>query len=147
MAEGDATVYNHLKEILLLGQVDFVDHTFKVILTDSLYTVSADGSLGLADINSREITGLNYNAGGCTLAGKAVSQLDTVDKAKFDATDLTWASLGTDVIRGAVLYDDSVTATMSAVADPLCIFWEIATNSNGGNYTLQWGSSGILLLS
>lgn len=146
MAEGDATVYNHFKEILLLGQVDLVDHTFKVILTDSLYTMSADGSLGLADINSREITGTNYTAGGCTLAGKAVTQLDSVDKAKFDATDLTWASLGTDVIRGAVLYDDTVTATGSAVADPLCIFWSILTNSNGGNFTLSWGSSGILLL-
>jgi hypothetical protein len=147
MAEGDATIYNHFKEILMLGQVDLVDHIFKVILTDSLYTVNRDGSAGLADVNSREIAAANYNAGGCTLAGKGVTQQDSVDRAKFDATDLTWASLGADIIRGAILYDDSLTASMSAVADPLCIFWEIATNSNGGNYTLQWGASGILLLS
>ena len=143
MAEGDAHVYNHFKEILLLGDVDLVADTLKVILTDSLYTFSADGSLGLADVNSREITSSTYNVGGCTLAGKAVTQIDTADKAKFDATDLTWASLATDVIRGAILYDDTPT---TPVADPLLIFWELATNSNGGNYTLQWGASGILLL-
>ena len=147
MAEGDATVYNHFKEILLLGEVDLVDDTLHVILVDSDYSVSADGSLGLADVNSFEITGSGYAAGGCDLTGNAVSQIDTADTAKFDATDLTWANLGTDVISGAILYDNTLTATTSAVADPLLVYWEITTSSNGGNYTLQWNSSGILVLS
>jgi uncharacterized protein YjbI with pentapeptide repeats len=148
MAEGDATVFNHFKEILLHGEVDLVDDTLKVILLDTLYSFSADGSLGLADVDSREITATGYTAGGCTLAGGAVTQRDTVDNANFDGTDLTWANLGSDNIIAAVLYDDTVTATgVGSVADPLLIYWEIATNSNGGNYTLQWGASGLLVLS
>jgi hypothetical protein len=79
MAEGDATVYNHFKEILLIDPVDLVNDTIKVVLLDSLYTVSADGNPGYATVDSREINPTGYNAGGCTLAGNAVTQRDTVD--------------------------------------------------------------------
>lgn len=147
MAEGDATVYNHFKEILLIDPVDLANDTLKVILVDSNYTVSADGNPGLAHVDSREINPTGYNAGGCTLAGASVTQRDTVDNVKFDGTDLTWANLGSDTITGAIMYDDTLTATSSAVADPLMVYWEIATNSNGGNYTLQWGTSGIIVVS
>lgn len=144
MAEGDAVIYNHFKEQLLVGAINCSGDTFKMILLDSLYTFSADGNLGLADINSREITGSGYTAGGATLAGQTVLQRDSVDNVRFDGNDVAWTNLGTDVIRHAVLYDDTPT---TPVADPLCIHWEIATNSNGGNYTLQFGASGILVLS
>lgn len=147
MAEGDATVYNHFKEALLLEPIDLTGDTLKVILVDSNYSVSADGTPGLAHVDSREINPTGYNAGGCTLAGAAVTQRDTVDNVKFDGTDLTWANLGTDNISGAIMYDDTITATTGDIADPLMIHWEIATASNGGNYTLQWGSSGILVVS
>jgi len=71
-----------------------------------------------------------------------------VDNVKFDGADITWANLGSDVIQSAVMYDDTVTATFGGgVADPLMFHWEIATNSNGGNYTLQFGTSGIAVLS
>ena len=147
MAEGDALVYNNFKESLLIDPVDLVNDTLKVLLLDSLYSVSVDGTPGLEHVDSREIGPTGYNAGGCTLAGNAVTQRDTVDNVQFDGTDLTWANLGTDTIQSAVIYDDTLTATNSAVADPLMIHWEIATNSNGGNFTLQWGSSGILVVS
>lgn len=146
-AEGDASVYNKFKDGLLNGTYALASDTLKVILIDSTYTFSADGTNGLANVDSQEITSTGYNAGGCTLAGGAVAQRDSVDNANFDGTDLTWANLGTDTITGAILYDDTVTATSDDVADPLLIYWEIATNSNGGNYTLQWNSSGILVLS
>ena len=147
MAEGDASVFNQFKESLLKGDCDLVNDTIKVVLLNSLYSHTIDGNLGLAAVDSHEITATGYNAGGCTLASKTVTQVDTQDNAEFDGADITWASLGTDVIRSAVMYDDTVTATYGGgVADPLMIRWEIATNSNGGNYTLQFGSSGILEL-
>lgn len=147
MAEGDATVYNVFKQALLTAPVDLVNDTLKVVLLDSNYSVSADGEPGLEHVNSREINPTGYNAGGCTLAGAAVTQRDTVDNAQLDGTDLTWANLGADGIDGAAMYDDTLTSTNAPVADPLMIFWEIATDANGGNYTLQWGSSGILVVS
>ena len=83
----------------------------------------------------------------CDIASPTVVRVDTADIARFDAADLTWANLGTDTIDHAIMYDDTVTATYAgAIADVLMIHWEIATNANGGNYTLQFGSSGILEL-
>jgi hypothetical protein len=147
MAEGDATVYNHFKEILLISPVDLANDTLKVLLIDSTYSIDPDGNPGLVHVDSQEINPTGYNAGGCTLGGNAVTQRDTGDDVKFDGDDLTWANLGTDNIESAIIYDDTLTATNAVVADPLMIHWEIATNSNGGNYTLQWGTSGILVLS
>ena len=149
MAEGDATVLNNFKEELITnGAVDLVNDTLKVVLLDTLYTITADGAApGYATVDSHEINPTGYNAGGCTLAGNAVTQRDSVDNVKFDGTDLTWANLGTDNIQSAIMYDETLTATTANVADPLMIAWEIATNSNGGNYTLQWGASGILVIS
>jgi len=147
MAEGDATVYNHAKEIFLLADVNLATDTLKVMLMQSGYTFSADGSVGRASVDSLEITSTGYTAGGKVLSSAAVTQRDSVDNVKFDGTDITWTALGTDVIRSAILWDDTPTATTSPVADPLLVRWEIATNSNGGNYTLQFGASGILVLS
>jgi hypothetical protein len=147
MAEGDATVYNHFKELLLIAPVNLGSDTLKVILLDTLYSVDPDGAaMSLTHVDSHEISGSGYTPGGCTLASEAVTQRDTADDAHLDADDLTWANLGTDLIQSAVLYDDTLTATNAVVADPLMIHWEITTNSNGGNYTLQWGASGILVL-
>jgi len=147
MAEGDASVYNKFKDGLLNGTYALADDTLKVILVNSDYSFAADGTAGYANVDSFEITSTGYNAGGCTLAAGAVSQNDTDDTASFDGTDLTWASLGTDTISGAILYDDTVTATSDDVADPLLVYWEIATNANGGNYTLQWNNSGLVVVS
>jgi len=130
-----------------MGDCNLESDTIKVALLGTGYTLSVDQASGFQSINSYEITSTGYNAGGCTLASPAVTRYDSVDQAKFDGTDITWANLGTDTINHAVMWDDTVTATFGgAIADVLMIHWEIATNSNGGNYTLQFGSSGILEL-
>lgn len=139
MAEGDAIVINNFKEQLMLKTMDLVNDAFKV----ALYSVALASPDGAAPAYSatNEIVAANYTAGGVTLAGKAVTQDDANDRAAWDANDAAWTSLGTATIVEARLYDDT-TATKW-----LCILWEIATNSNGGNYTLQFNANGMLLLS
>lgn len=139
MAEGDAIVINNFKEQLMLKTMDLVNDVFKV----ALYSVALASPDGAAPAYSatNEIVAANYTAGGVTLAGKAVTQDDANDRAAWDANDAAWTSLGTATIVEARLYDDT-TATKW-----LCILWEIATNSNGGNYTLQFNANGMLLLS
>ena len=147
MAEGDASVYNQFKHALLHGDCKLTTDTIKVALMGTGYTYSVDQASGFASINSLEITSSGYAAGGCDIATPTVVRVDTADIARFDAADLTWANLGTDTIDHAIMYDDTVTATYAGgIADVLMIHWEIATNANGGNYTLQFGSSGILEL-
>lgn len=147
MAEGDALVYNQFKHALLHGDCKLTSDTIKVALLGTGYVMSVDQASGFASINSYEITSTGYTAGGCDIASKTAVQYNSQDNARFDAADLTWANLGTDTIDHAVMWDDTVTATFAgAIADVLMIHWEIATNANGGNYTLQFGASGILEL-
>jgi len=147
VAEGDALVYNQFKHALLHGDCKLTSDTIRVALLNSSYTMSVDQASGFASINSREITATGYTAAGCDIASPTAVRYDSQDNARFDCADLTWANLGTATIKHAVMYDDTVTATYAgAIADVLMIHWEIATNSNGGNYTLQFGSSGVLEL-
>lgn len=147
MAEGDGTAYNHFKEQLLLGEIDLVDDTLKICLIGNGYAFNPDGNNGYANISANEIVASNYSAGGETLTGKTVTQNDTADNAMFDAANVTWTSLGAPTagtLAHAIIYDETVTAP---VADPLLIRFEIDTQPNGGNYTLDFNAAGIAVLS
>jgi hypothetical protein len=140
MAEGDAIVMNNFKEQLLLKQIDCDTDTFKVALYDTA-VASPDGAAP-AYSASNEIAVSGYTAGGSAIATPAVTQDDANDWAKWDddGSNLTWSSLATATILEAHLYDDTTTPKH------ICILWEIATNSNGGDYTIQFGANGIMTL-
>lgn len=142
MAEGDAHVVNNFKEQLLLKVIDCDTDTFKVALYSDAYASSQLDGANPAYSTTNEIVAANYTAGGQSIGTPVVSQDDTNDWAKWDddGTDVSWTSLATATIQRAILYDDT-TATKY-----LCIIWEIATNSNGGNYTLQFGANGMMTL-
>ena len=139
MAEGDATVMNNFKEQLLLKQIDCDTDTFRVALY-SVALASPDGEIAYSATN--EIVASGYTAGGAAVSTPAVTQDDTNNLAKWDddGTNITWSSLATATILEARLYDDTTTPKH------VCILWEIATNSNGGDYTLQFHADGILTL-
>lgn len=147
MAAGDAHVVNNFKEQLLLKTIDCNSDTFKVALYDKAYASSqldgADPAYNVAPWNVDEIDSANYTAGGASIGTPVVTQDDTNDRASWDddGTDVAWTSLGAHNIQTAILYDDT-TATKW-----VCIIWEIGTNANGGNYTLQFAATGMLLLS
>lgn len=138
-----ATAYNNLFEQLMLKTIDFVNDTFKLVLLNG-YTPVYTGNPGYANISANEITAANYSAGGHALAGKSVAQNDTANNAKWDANDITIGSLGATTIEDAVIYDDTIT---TPVADPLLIHWDITTNSNGNDYTIQFHANGIMVIS
>ncbi len=113
------------------------------------YTPNIDTHLlwGTAGVSSTEYgTADGYTAGGKTLAGQDVTQDDTNDRGIFDATDVTWTSLGAltpATPSHTILWDDTPTAPV----DPLIAYWVLGTTAtNGGNYTIQWGTLGIILL-
>ena len=143
MAEGDVGIYNHFKEQVLLKAIDMDTDQFKVILLGSGYSYSPDGNNGYANISANEISTSGYTANTKALASLTVTQDDTNDRAKWDAANVTWTSLGTTTIAHAVIHDETVTAP---VADPLVCRVEIGTNSNGNNYTISWHANGIFYL-
>lgn len=135
--EGDCTITNNLKEQLMLKVLDFVNDQFKMALYDT--AIGPDGNPVYTVTN--EIDPTSYVAGGAgPLGGNLVVQDDVNDRASFDLNNASWTSLGAHAIVQARLYDNTT------VSKWIIAFWEIATNSNGGNYTLDFNVLGVLLI-
>ena len=139
MAEGDALVHNNFKHQLMLKTLDLVNDIFRIAL-HSVAINSPDGA-STAWVSTNQISGSGYTTGGATVAVPVVTQDDANNWAKWDdsGANITWSSLAANTILEAQLYDDTV-------SDYLLIMWEIATNSNGGDYTLTFGANGIMTL-
>lgn len=142
MAAGDGHVYNNFKEQLLLKTIDCNSDTFRVALYSDAYSASQLDGADPAYSATNEIVASGYTAAGASIGTPVVAQDDANDRASWDddGTDVLWTSLATATIQRAVLYDDTTSPKWC------CIVWEIGTNSNGGNYTLQFAATGMLLL-
>lgn len=150
MAQGDGAIYNNFKELVMEGVYNLATggHTLKMTLhTGYTPDIDAHGVWADAGVSSTEYgTANGYTAGGVTLSGQDVTQDNTNNLGKFDATDVTWTSLGPlspNTPSHTILWDDTPTSP----ADPLIAYWELGTTAtNGGNYTLQFGADGIITL-
>ena len=142
MAAGDGHVLNNFKEQLLLKSISCTADTFRLALYSDAYAASMIDGAAPAYSVTNEIGPANYGAGGASVGTCVVAQDDANDRASWDddGTDVLWSSLGSATILRAVLYDDT-TATKYQ-----CIIWEIGTNSNGGNYTISFAVTGMMLL-
>jgi len=148
MAEGDGAIYNTFKERVMEGTYNLASggHTLKVTLHTG-YTPNIDTHTVWADVSGTEYgTASGYTAGGKTLGSQDTTMDTTNDRGKFDAADPTWTSLGPlspTTPSHAILWDDTPTSP----ADPLICYWALGTTAtNGGDYTLQFGTDGIILL-
>jgi hypothetical protein len=152
MAEGDGLIYNNFKEMVMEGVFNLGTggDTIKTILVSG-HTPDIDTHDEYTDVSADEYgAGLGYTVGGETLAGQDVTQNNTADRGEYDGTDETWTSLGplapatpTDAIQ----YDDTPTTPTDPITDPLMASWELGVKAtNGGDFTLQWGTNGIILL-
>lgn len=135
-------IYNSFKQKIMDGSIDLDNDTIKVALVTSSYTPDADTHEDFDDVTD-EVTGTGYSAGGETLANVSVTKDTTDDEGVFDADDVTWTS-SEITARGAVIYKDSGDATTSWLIAYID-FGEDKTSS-GGDFTIQWGSEGILNL-
>lgn len=143
MPEGDGAIYNNFKEQVMEGVFNLASggHTLRVALVTG-YTPDIDTHTVWTDVSANEESGTGYSAGGATLTSQDVTQDNTNNRGVFDAADVTWTGLDVGTPSHAVLYDDTPTSP----ADPLIAYWEVTTPTNGGDYTLQWNASGIILL-
>jgi len=130
-------VYNRFKANLMNKVVDMEADTIKVMLLDDSHSFTATHNV-IGDVNTNEISGTGYDAGGKALADKAVTQAATT---KFDATDLAWTGASFTAYH-AVLIDDTV-----ATDDLICSFdFGGAKTVASGTFTLKWHADGILTL-
>lgn len=141
MAEGDIHVYRSFKSEVMKGTFDLVNDTVLAALVSG-YTLDEDVHDTWSDVSANEISDGSYSAQ--TLASKAVTGTGTgtgtAVKGKWDAADVTFASLtGTDP-NYLILYDDTPTSP----ADPLIAAMELTTTTNGGDYVISWNANGII---
>lgn len=142
MAEGDGALYNEWKKEVLSGNHNHANggNTFKLMLLTA-HSPNIDTHANYDDISGDEITGTGYTQYGETLTGQVVTKDNTNDLGKWDASAVTWTGLDAGTPSHAVLYDDT------HASDSLVCYFEVATASNGGDYTIDWhATSGILLL-
>ena len=152
MAEGDGLIYNNFKEVIMNGVYNLANGQDAVHLTlHTSYTPDIDAAHSVwadAGVSSTEYgTADGYTADGKVIANQATSQDDANDRGKFDADSPTWSSLGAltpATPSDCIMWDNTPAAPQ---ADPLIATWELGvTATNGGDYTLDFGANGILLL-
>lgn len=145
MAQGNGFIFNNFKHQLMEAVFNLLTDTVKVALVQTA-TPDKDAHTVWGDLSAKEVAdgAVNYTAGGATLGSKAVTQDDANDRGVFTGANVSWTTLllttpANATPSHAVMY--SVTATSKLIA---C--WEVTTVTNGGNYTLQWAGTGIVLL-
>lgn len=152
MAEGDGAIYNNFKEQVAEGVFNLATAGDAIYLTlHTAYTpdIDAHGLWGDTGVSTTEYgSGSGYTAGedaSNLLAGQDMTQDNTNDRGVFDGTDHTWTSLG--ALTPATPSHVIMHANLVTPADPLILYWVLGTTAtNGGNYTLQFGANGIMLL-
>lgn len=136
-------LYNEYKSDLMKGVHDHTANTVKVALFTA-YTPNIDTHTHFGEVVAAgtQATGAGYTARGVAVATKTVTKDTTNDRGVFDADNASWTALNVGTPSHAVIYKDTGTDSTSKVIG----YWAISTASNGGDYTLAFDATGIVLL-
>ena len=95
------------------------------------------------DLESNEVSGTGYTAGGATLTSTELSVSSGV--LTYDAADVSWSSSTISNAMAAVGYFDRGGATS---ADELIFLSDFVTaaSTTNGTFTIQWNASGIFTI-
>ena len=127
---------NHIKFLLATAVINFSTHTFKMILMQSGFVFNKDSHALYADVVGSELAnGNGYTTLGATLAGVAVTEDDTDDRAEIKWSNRSWTASGGPIgpASGAIIYDDT------AASDPIVGYIDFLadyTQPDGGTVTV-----------
>lgn len=126
------------------NDVNYLTGTVKLSLHTNSYSPNRDTDNFFDDATNEVANGNGYNAGGETLAGKAITYDTASDQVRWDANDVTWTFTAGKTWRNGVMYVDTAGA---ASADPLyaLLAWD-SDQTVSTSYTLQWDAAGILFI-
>jgi hypothetical protein len=136
--------YGNLAKAVFNKELDWDSDDVKVMLVSSSYVPNQDTHDYLDDVNTYEVTGTGYTAGGQSLASKTASYDAPSNTLVLDAADVTWAN-STITARYAVVYNNTPS---TAATKPLVGYIDLISDqaSNNGNFVIEWDSTGILRL-
>jgi len=136
MAQG---IYNRCKYNLAKKLVDLSTDTINVILLNNTHTFNPDHNVN-TDVNTNEITGTGYTTGGVALTGQTVTQDDTNDLMKFDASDTSWVTATFSAYHAAL---NNITASNNLIGS---IDFGGIKSVTAGTFLIQWSANGIIRL-
>ena len=118
-----AVIANKGKYCIAVGDVDFKNDTFKILLMDTGFTFNKDTHHSFADISVDELaTGNGYTQDDETLGVATVTEDDTDDRTEITWPNVSWTatSSGIGPTAGFLIYDDTVTTAGTAtIANPI----------------------------
>jgi hypothetical protein len=135
-------LYGQFLAKALNKEVDWDSDSIKVGLLSSSYTPNQDTHDYFDDVNTYEVSGTGYTAGGQTLGSKTVTYDSANNVIILDAADTTWSS-STITARYAVIYDDSGATNASKALIGYVDFGSDQSSTNG-NFTITWDATGIV---
>jgi hypothetical protein len=93
---------------LLIGNIDFANDVFKIILMDSSFVFNIDDDSILASVSAEVLADGNGYAAGL-LVLDSVTEDDTNDRGSAVFDDFTWTAAGGSIgpSNGAIVYDDT----------------------------------------
>jgi hypothetical protein len=117
----------------------------RVLLVGTGYTPNRDHDF-VADVVANELSTTNYARQ--ALTGEVITLDDTNDRVLMDADDVTWTALGPASGGPSVLAAIVYRNTGADGTSPLWFYMNGTTTTvNGSNFTYQWASTGLALLS
>jgi len=120
----------------------FGSGTFKVMLLDSNHSNDIDTQETIDDVDSNEITGTGYTAGGQELTNVAVTVDDGDDEGVVDADNVVWT--GDIIARYAVIYKDTGTPSTSTIIGILDFGAD--KESSNSDFEINFDSEGMFNL-
>ena len=138
MAQGDITFYNFAKKYLSDSPINWDTDTIICLLMADAYVPNIDTDEFISTIVANEAANANYVRKTMTATTPTV---DTVnDWAEYDlTTNPTWTALGTGTLKCAVLAKNT---GADATSPLICFMSIVATQPNGGDYTITWHANG-----
>lgn len=108
-------VVNDVKRKAIQSLVDGAT-ALTIMLLDDNHITNIDNQVTIDDVNTNEVTGTGYTAGGQAIANPVAVVDNTNNRGELSFDDITWdASGGTLAAAYAVLYDDTGTASSSTI--------------------------------
>lgn len=128
---------NHFCYQLSVKAIDFLTDVFKIILMNNTFTFNKDTHATLADVTASQLATANgYTQNSKTLAGVALAEDDTNDRARATWSNISWTAAGGSIgpSNGAIIYDDT---TVDDTVVGWIGFTEAKTAPDGANLNVN----------
>ena len=130
---------------MLNKEIDILDDTIKIMFTNSSAVPDQDVWDYKDDVTG-EVTGTNLPAGGIALVNDTLTYTAGTNVMKYDADDISQATVTASDIKHGVLYDDT---PATPATKPLLGYGvlDVAVSPSAGALSIVWDSLGVLTMS